>query len=507
MKNQNVLLAAALLALGAASCQKEEKVVTQFTAGMEQSSAKTYLGDDSYFYWESTDKVRVYSDGATNGADFDVAPRSGNGTWAVLSGTIAAGGSYTAIYPAGIAASATSVTLPAVQNSADGSLAEFPMYAESTTDEFQFKNLCGALRIHLQASDVTISRIKVKASSNINGTYSISVTDGIPQLGDCTNGTATTTLILGNAQSVSGDDGRDFYIYLPAGEYSSMQLTFCQPDGTICTKNGSNVTVERSKCTPVEITNDLEFIVPEGCTRGLFSVSDGEQVRFSQGNLQYVGGEWRFAAHQYDYLGAYSATAWDLFGWSTSANNNDYGRITSIIENDYTGEFVDWGHVFGADSPWRTLEYDQWVYLLNERSASTVGSTSDARYAEICVHDDASYIRGLLLFPDVFVWPSDAGNAPSVINAPVGNNWNAPLYDFDQFSALEAAGAAFLPAAGYRYGGRVINGGVQGNYWSSSAFSTTIAYYLYFDEDYVGAPYCCTAPKYGHSVRLVQDAD
>ena len=260
MKNQKILLAAALLALGAASCQKEEKVITQFTAGMEQSSAKTYL-DGQILKWNNGDQVKVYSDGA-NGSDFAVTPRADNGTWAVLSGTIAEGDSYTAIYPAGIAASATSVTLPAVQNSADGSLAGFPMYAESATDEFQFKNLCGALRIHLQASDVTISRIKVKASSNINGTYSISVTDGIPQLGDCTNGTATTTLILGNAQSVSGDDGRDFYVYLPAGEYINMQLSFYKPDGSCCTKSG-NVTVERSVCTPIEITNGLAF-VPAG---------------------------------------------------------------------------------------------------------------------------------------------------------------------------------------------------------------------------------------------------
>ena len=257
MKNQNVLLAAALLVLGAASCQKEEEVVTQFTAGMEQSSDKTYLGDDSYFYWESTDAVKVYSDASNAGSDFTVAPRSDNGTWAVLSGSITAGGSYTAIYPAGIAASASSVTLPAEQTSADGSLAGFPMYAVSSTNEFQFKNLCGALRIHLEQANCTISSIKVTAASAINGIYDIYDTTGIPMLAHHDgSGTNTVTLTLGTAQPIG--EGHDFYVQLPAGEYSGMQLTFYQPDGSCCTKSGS-VTVERSVCTPVEITNGLAF--------------------------------------------------------------------------------------------------------------------------------------------------------------------------------------------------------------------------------------------------------
>ena len=505
MKNQNVLLAAALLVLGAASCQKEEKVVTQFTAGMEQSSAKTYLGDDSYFYWESTDKVRVYSDGATNGADFDVAPRSGNGTWAVLSGSITAGGSYTAIYPAGIAATASSVMLPAEQASADGSLAGFPMYAESSTDEFQFKNLCGALRIHLEQDNCTISSIKVTAASAINGIYDIYDTTGIPMLAHHDgSGTNTVTLTLGTAQPIG--EGHDFYVQLPAGEYSGMQLTFYQPDGSCCTKSG-NVTVERSVCTPVTIGDSMVFERSYDALSGLFSInSNGDQVRFASGNLQYVNGAWRFAEHQYDYLGAYSATAWDLFGWSIASNN--YGMATSIAENDYLGELVDWGYVFGEDSPWRTLEYGQWNYLLNTRSASTVGGTPNARYAEIYVQkDEAIYIRGLLVFPDVFAWPLDADSAPTTINAPV-ERWQVPIYDLDQFSALEAAGAVFLPAAGYRYGGRVINSGSTGNYWSSSSSGSNKVYSfgLYFDDTEVCTATSSLIPrKYGFSVRLVQD--
>ena len=49
--------------------------------------------------------------------------------------------------------------------------------------------------------------------------------------------------------------------------------------------------------------------LPEGAAPGLFSISATEKVRFSQGNLQYRSlgapdaGVWRFAEHQYDFVG------------------------------------------------------------------------------------------------------------------------------------------------------------------------------------------------------------
>ena len=42
---------------------------------------------------------------------------------------------------------------------------------------------------------------------------------------------------------------------------------------------------------------------------GVFSVAEGRQVQFSQGNLQYQPSTatWRFAEHQYDMIGATNA--------------------------------------------------------------------------------------------------------------------------------------------------------------------------------------------------------
>jgi hypothetical protein len=91
-----------------------------------------------------------------------------------------------------------------------------------------------------------------------------------------------------------------------------------------------------------------------------FSVSATEKVQFSAGNLQYHTGDkaWRFAPEQYEYVGDDNANigeptfeGWiDMFGWSADGK---YGVNTSINNDDYQGEFVDWGTLFPDE--WYTL--------------------------------------------------------------------------------------------------------------------------------------------------------
>ena len=512
MKTFKFLSVVLLLSLSIVSCQKDEKIITHFTAGMERPFSKIYL-DGVHLNWNSGDEVMVYSDG-TAGSVFVATPRTENASCADLAGSIVEGSCYTAVYPACISAGAASVTLPVTQVSADGGLVGFPMYARTTTRGFQFKNLCGALKITLQQNDVTISRIQITANSNINGTYTIDATGSAPMLTGCTDGTATTTLNLTNPQSVA--EGHDFYIYLPAGSYDGLHITFYQPDGSSCSMVGSTV-VERSACTPIAV-DMLRFDNPD-LLSGIYSVSETRTVRFARGNLvaTTIGGEpgpantvWSFHQHQYDMLGNRNSVTGicDLFGWSTASTY--YGLNTSTYESDYSGDFVDWGTAFGPDSPWRTLTcddgYGEWYYLLFTRAASTVNGTSDARFAQIRVYDGANFINGVLLFPDVFVWPMAAGAAPARINIDdVGSSWEEyPYYTLSQFSALENAGCVFLPAAGYRYGTIPYYVGDYGLCWTSSLLGGGGAYTF----DYF---YYCVNPGaeqfryYGLSVRLVQD--
>ena len=238
---------------------------------------------------------------------------------------------------------------------------------------------------------------------------------------------------------------------------------------------------------------------------GVFSVSADKQVTFSKGNLQYhpANDEWRFAENQTDYIGnansncSSSYNGWlDLFGCSTSATN--FGVSTSEDRDDYSGSFVDWGtNKIGNDAPntWRTLSYDEWKYLLNTRpNASSLKGVAQV-----------NGVNGLILLPDNWVCPEGV-TFKSGFHSSFGVEYYAAYQTFtaDQWSKLEAAGAVFLPAVGYRLGSNVINVQYIGGYWSATEDLSDYAGYLGFLSD--GANIIDSYNRnHGRSVRLVKD--
>lgn len=231
--------------------------------------------------------------------------------------------------------------------------------------------------------------------------------------------------------------------------------------------------------------------------RGLFTInSSGNKVRFSQGNLQYQAssGTWRFAANQYDYIGKAAGnttaasgrptqTAWiDYFGWGTSGYNYKYPYMISGTPADYgdgnntiTGTEYDWGiHNAisnGGNVPnlWRTLAKEEWQKLLNRTTTiNTIGG-----YATV------AGLRGFILIPDEFVDPmKNNGSGAFVGFSSTGFNQN--IYTADDWEKMEAMGAIFLPAAGFNNVnssgvGTVSNVDSQGDYWSTTNYSTSQA--------------------------------
>jgi hypothetical protein len=164
----------------------------------------------------------------------------------------------------------------------------------------------------------------------------------------------------------------------------------------------------------------------------------------------------------------------DLFGWSTVTN---FGVSTSDNANDYIGSFVDWGtNKIGNDAPntWRTLTYDEWEYLLDTRpNASSLKGVAQF-----------NGVNGLIFLPDTWVCPEGI-TFKSGFHSSYGVDYYAAYQTFtaDQWSKLEAAGAVFLPAPGYRLGSDV--GGVQdyGGYWSATGRNSHSANYLSFYSD------------------------
>ncbi len=261
-----------------------------------------------------------------------------------------------------------------------------------------------------------------------------------------------------------------------------------------------------------------------GILPGLFSISETQQVHFSQGNLQYQASTntWKFADNQYDYIGATNSnlsstySGWiDLFAWGTSGYNHGANCYqpwsTSTYHGDYfaygdwsynlydqTGK-ADWGYnriINGSNTEnmWRTLTDSEWTYVINNRYTS-----SGIRYAKARVDG----VGGIILLPDN--WNS------SIYNLNNTNNENA---DFDTnvitasvwVNTLEYNGAVFLPSAGYRsYGTTVEFIGVMGKYWSGTRNTAdNVANDIYFNADEIntnGNEHRCN----GCSVRLVQD--
>ena len=300
--------------------------------------------------------------------------------------------------------------------------------------------------------------------------------------------------------------------------------------------------------------------------------SVGKPVYFSQGNLQYQASTdtWRFAENQYDMIGEDNSNisstydGWiDLFGWGTSGwdntandpfavNYQPWTTSTNEISGSYTipsteissincemqaitgkcdttwadgGTYsaydfnvygygpsifntnrnltgananYDWG-VYNAISNgggeaglWRTLTYAEWNYIFNDRPLAQYLRSQ----ATVCG------VHGYVLLPDDFTLPDGLSWNYQT------NDWDTNTYGPQAWSAMEATGAVFLPAVGFRFGTDVSSVGSYGNYWSASTDS--VSFDARYDANDVEFGYRPTSDglhsrRYGHSVRLVQD--
>lgn len=274
---------------------------------------------------------------------------------------------------------------------------------------------------------------------------------------------------------------------------------------------------------------------------GAFTISaSGNKAYFSRGNLQYKhygsstadGGTWRFAKHQYDYVGGMvgsdvlhyndlrqgnvvlqdgvagdtgfstneqigeaSYVGWiDLFGYGTGDNPTKH----SVLNSQYN-DWHEWGthSIVNSGKPgntawWQTLTHNEWKYLLSERT-----DYNTKRGTAI-----VNGVKGFVILPDC--------STTTIVSYSNHAEWNNNNYTTAQWKAAEAAGAIFLPCAGYR-NGTDFDGGTNadqdhGAYWSSSMSTSAASWgirfkttnnYAYLEDDYP------MAPDNGHAVRLV----
>ena len=240
-----------------------------------------------------------------------------------------------------------------------------------------------------------------------------------------------------------------------------------------------------------------------------FSVAEGTQIAFSQGNLQYTKSidAWMLAENQYDMIGEDNvsdealADKIDLFGWSGSTGSAKWGISTSPYYEDYAGDFVDWGQNIGAGTTYRTPTKSEWDYLLNTRD----NAESKKGVARINLNSDGSqYANGLILLPDSWDCPEGVTFKSGFADSEgVDDYATYQTFTLDQWQKLEAAGAVFLPASGDRIGSDMYGVQDHGAYWSASPFSSNYTYYLYFVSNRLRADYGSHSSSF--AVRLVRD--
>ena len=324
---------------------------------------------------------------------------------------------------------------------------------------------------------------------------------------------------------LSGVSGERWAILLPQSALAEGN------EGSVYTEDGYYVGTRPAipAITPNDYLNEgiALTVTLEGALDGLFTINaNGDRVYFSQGNLQYQAstGTWRFAENQYDYIGNAAGnttaaddrptqSAWiDLFCWGTSgynhgANNYQPWSTSQININYYvygheeynlyddSGK-ADWGYNAISNggnrenSGWRTLTQPEWNYVFNTRSTA-----SGIRYAKARVND----VSGVILLPDNWTATTYALDNTNSSDADfTGNTITAA----DWTNVLEANGAVFLPAAGYRLGTSVDAVERSGYYCSASSSPTYRAYSVYFNSSSLSTNNYYNRGS-GQSVRLV----
>ncbi len=322
----------------------------------------------------------------------------------------------------------------------------------------------------------------------------------------------------------------DVYIYRQDddGEYIPMELMVYNEEGEKVTLSAGPISPMSAFFVKLTETTTIKYFYypissarPAGALKGKFTVnSNGDQVRFSQGNLQYIGSAgtpyWKFADKQWETLGnnGQGSTSQyvdrDLFGWGTSGYN--HGAVcyqpwsTSQTNSDYfaygnryyelynsTGQ-ADWGYNAirnggnQENSGWRTLTNDEWTYIINGRN-----TPSGIRFAMGSVNG----VDGLILLPDN--WNASTYTLNKT-NDDYGGFYANTINATDWTTILEANGAVFLPKTVGRDGTSITT---NCNYWSSTHSDINQAYCVYFGNNYVGFSNSTNNRSTGNPVRLV----
>ena len=524
--------------LAVSSCQKENNmegipegavlITAEGFGGMEGD--KTSVSAESVF-WENGDRVNL------NGADYTVTV---SGNKAYVSGFSSPDDPFRGIYPAGLTTGTQTVTVPSQYEShyTNGrQVLHLPMLAmaDGGADAIRFRHVTAAVRVLVKNSlnvDVVVTGVKVSsAGGQLCGTRGVTLGVGtLAVAAQSEDGTIaeedkqvsvalTDSPVLAHGGSdiievqvpilpvAAGNMTITVYAHMAGAALGARNFTF--------THTASHAALGRNVMMTARVNLSTDGGHTTEDTKGRFSVGENRWVVFAQGNLQYNAGTstFRFAQNQYDIIGdgnshiASGYSGWiDLMGWGTSGYGTSYPWLSTTTVADYgpsTGNIAathyDWGvhnaiEKDGAAGTWRTLTSSEWDYLLNTRSVTK-------RFAKVALTVGSTTVNGLVLFPDNYNVAD--GLVCNQANLGYEGQENSNKLSLSLWQQMEAEGAVFLPAAGYREGAVTNQVNSAGYYWSSSKIGE-YARALRFDN---GNMVLDDSPAvyYGYSIRLCSD--
>lgn len=556
------------MTLLAAGCRKDNTIDGMLIVSEGMRSDNKAMIEGLNMTWVAGESILI------NGEDKAIAVNDENQAYLE---NVTASDVYRAIYPSSLNSSATldddnvTVTIPSTHtynSDANGNqLLDIPMAGRSESgSSLYLKHLTAAITVEITnyyGFAVLVDSVVVTSSDDgtpyqISGVTNINLNDanmGITTNSNPTEAQKKVKMIFDGTHPLKIDQGATKKVQVPvlpvgSGNKFSISVTVHKDDN-----QAVNKTFSKTQSTGGAMGRAK--MAYAGHTVGfLFSIGRNKKVIISQGNLQYQAstGTWRFAAHQYDYIGATAGNTtaaanratqsyWiDLFGWGTSGweNGNTYYRPYDVgyiggpgtgynygptngssYYISLTGEYAnaDWG-VYNSISngcneigKWRTLiagagsEIDT---LFNKRESHTLNMPSgtnngQARYIKARIGS----VKGIIIFPDNYTHPDgiDISGSTRTYNSPNKN------YYFDQFvvnnnnwEKMEAAGAIFLPTAGHRESSASVkDAGTGAWYWHATPNGSGNAYAIKIIDDVSSSITESTIRYFGCSVRLVMD--
>jgi len=501
----------------------------------EESSANTKAsisGSDASFTWNTKDQIAVYAGGykisdalgsafdGTNAATFafsgsNAVTEANRADFAIFPASLVWDGS--AIRPNSATNHASdkltltlpdSYTLEQVQNE----VSPCPMIATNTPDgDLSFKYLCALLRVTVSNVPATTRRLVfVFNGKKVQGEFTLtSVDPGNSSIETvAAEGTNNTITVL--TPGIKTVSSLTVNLPLPTGKYDYITISaYDRTEGGLPIYTATRLVKssgiwESSRLSSRKISTTLSQIS--------FSVSSTKKVLFAPGNLQYLGksdgtGTWRFAEHQYDFMGdgpnsgtdyqgnvtvsgftKYNASAdkdvaRDLFGWGTSGYNNKYPYITSKSSGSYysgslNGTDYDWGvyHsatgnsdekiINGGDYSWRLFTAEEWSNII-ARQGRVYTRTDYKETKSLFAPATVMGVKGIILFPDN--WDGALYTSIKYGNSN-GSGYTSTICDAEKWTVFENQGCVFLPAAHVRSGNEMdyLN---NGHYWAGTVFS------------------------------------